>query len=115
MCLAVLSGCAGTGKTTINWGIIENLTLNVLQEVTIRHLPTGVVTSTSAILTGQRVDIGLPVSELLAESAIVSWLEQGRNYQVKLALPRSMDGKGSAPQVLVYRIYSGGRATVNLE
>lgn len=113
--MIISAGCTGiSSKPTINLGIIENTTKNSLHDVSIRQLPTNSLVKTSTILPLQTTELGLPTSKVLADFSVVSWIEEGRAYQVKLATPRTQSGDHPL-HVLIFRIYSGGQATISLE
>ena len=114
--MTVTTGCVSRpSKPIINLGIIENRTNNLLEEVAIRQLPTNALVKTTSILPQQNMELGLPVSKVMADYSVLSWLELGRSYQLKLATPTWQPDEGPRPQTLVFRIYSAGRATISLE
>jgi len=106
---------SGKDRTIIRRGVIENMTEVILKEVEVLHLPTNVITSVSAVLPNTRAEIGFQPTQLRADSAVLRWTERGRQIEVQLEVPQVAQEGKKGSLTLVYRIFSGGRVTVQIE
>ena len=114
VCLLVLNGCASTVMPTINEGVIRNQAGSELKDVSVKHNPTNNVASFAYILAGTDAKIGFSERQLLAESSILSWQENGQRFSQSFNLLQLSEQlqKGQTYKV-VYIIYRNGRATVS--
>jgi len=112
----LITGCQSTATTgfLITRGIIENNCKEEITNVKIMHLPTNAVATFSGVFPGTTAEIGFPEKELLALEAIVIWKEGNISYKKKLYLPKSSKLGTTTPQRLVYSIFTGGIAKVEL-
>ena len=106
---------SGKDRTIIRRGVIENMTEVILKEVELLHLPTKVITSVSAVLPNTRAEIGFRPTQLRADSAVLRWIEMGRQMEVQLEVPQVVQERSAGSLILVYRIFPGGRVSVQLE
>jgi hypothetical protein len=113
--MTTITGCVSMKPPVISRGVIENWTETSLRDVTVSHLPTHVKARFSVILPQFKAEIGFEPKELLAEEAVLQWAEDGQFHSVRLVLPQTLDTEETGPVILVYSIYSGGRATVKLK
>ena len=109
-------GCQNTATTgfLITRGIIVNHCQEEITDIKIIHLPTNAVAIFSGVFSGVTAEIGFPEKKLLALEAIVIWSENDISYQKKLQLPQNSQLKTVVPQRIVYSIFAGGIAKVEL-
>jgi len=109
-------GCKSitTSPLLITRGVIINNCEIEITNIKIVHLPTNAIASFSGILSGTTADISFSQRELLAHKAIVSWQEGNLSYQSQLKLTDHQQLTNSVSQRLVYSIYTGGVAKVQL-
>ena len=106
---------SGKDRAIIRRGVIENMTMDMLKEVEVLHLPTRFITSVSAVLPNTRAEIGFRPTQLRADSAVLRWIEMGRQMEVQLEVPQVAQERSAGSLILVYRIFPGGRVSVQLE
>ena len=112
--LLVFAGCGSQPqRAIITTGVIENAMNQVAHNVKVVHYPKGTFAEFSSILPSTTAEIGIRPTRLVSEEAEIFWSVNGRQYQVRLALPK-YEGKADVEKVLLYTIYPEGRATVRL-
>ncbi len=102
-------------RAIVRRGIIENMTTVMLEDVKVLHLPTRFITSVSTIHPKTSAEIGLRPTQLVADFAVISWVERGQHMEVRLDIPQIEPERDKGSLILVYRIFSGGRVSAQLE
>jgi hypothetical protein len=82
--------------------------------VEVLHLPTRVIAGVSSILPGLTAEMGIRPRELKAKSAVLTWHEMDRRYQVALTMPKTPAEDVSKRYMVIYQISQGGKASVSL-
>jgi hypothetical protein len=113
------SGSSHTNSTRgdtalISRGIIKNLSNYEIVDVEVLHLPTRVIAGVSSILPGLTAEMGIRPRELKAKSAVLTWHEKDRRYQVALTMPKTPAENVSKRYIVIYQISQGGKASVRL-
>lgn len=99
----------------IDRGIIENKTPNAILNVKLRHLPTNAIAGLSSILPGSRLDMGMSPKGLLADEAILEWVEKEIHHQQRLTLSAPVSSDSSVRWTLIYTVLPDGQALVRFE
>jgi hypothetical protein len=109
-CLLGLNGCQSP-RPILSRAVVLNSTPIIIQDVSVQHMPTRKIASASAILSGRTLDIGFSPQAMMADSAVVTWKENGVAREVKLKIPAApMDN--SSEFMLVYEIEPHGNVSV---
>jgi len=107
------AGCTGPSAVRLCGGVIENSAGRPLEQVRVEHRPTNRVIATSPLLPGRAFQLGFAERDLLAESAVLTWIDPILGpRQAAVALPRTAPSAG--PHELVYTVTAGGSVTVSL-
>ncbi|MBL4707948.1 MAG: hypothetical protein JKY48_05845 [Flavobacteriales bacterium] len=102
-------------RAIVKRGVIENMTTTMLEQVEVLHLPTRAITSVSAIYPGTSAEIGFRPTQLLADYAVLSWVQKGKQMKVDLEVPQVAEARNKGPLTLVYRVFPDSHVTVQLE
>lgn len=109
-----MTGCSSS-NTVVNKGVIENHSKQEVTDVSVLHLPTHVVVGLSGILPGSEAQIGISARELVAEQAVLRWIENGIRHQVTFELAEFQHIQDESSHILVFRIYENGKATLGIQ
>jgi hypothetical protein len=114
--LIVSSGCSKT-PVMADRVLVNNASEWKVTEVKVRHLPTNKIGAVSAILPKESLDIGFPKQPLLADRAIVRWIDgQGQNRSDELDIPYdSVAAKAKKAMSLIYIIHPSGSVSALLQ
>jgi len=112
----LILGCARP-HVLLGRTVILNATTDKITDVKVLHQPTNKSGSVNVILPQRALDIAFSGAPMLADEATVSWKDgQGIAREVTLQLPYSRTAADEGRIMnLVYIIYSGGVATVQLK
>ncbi|MDA9589945.1 hypothetical protein N9R65_04050 [Opitutales bacterium] len=117
--LLLLCICLGTAcnniidqRYTITLATIQNDTDGLLNQVRVRHQPTGAIGTTNYILPHRSFNVRFDGRAMMGDSATISWIdEQGEYYSNTLLLPKNQNNDDQEKQ-LVYRIRQGNQVSV---
>jgi len=114
--LILLSGCSKT-PVMADRVLVENASNWKVTEVKVRHLPTNRIGAVSAILPHESLDIGFPKQPLLADRAIILWIDgQGQNRSDELDIPYdAVAAKAEKSMSLTYILHPSGSVTAHLQ
>ena len=114
--LIVLSGCSKT-PVMADRVLVKNASEWKVTEVKVRHIPTNKIGSVNAILPQQSLDIGFPKQPLLADRAIIRWIDgQGQNRSDELDIPYdAAAAKAERTVSLTYILLPSGSVTAHLQ
>ena len=112
----VLSGCSKTPMMA-DRVLVKNASEWKVTEVRVRHIPTNKIGSVNAILPQQSLDIGFPKQPLLADRAIIRWIDgQGQNRSDELDIPYdAAAAKAERTMSLTYILLPSGSVTAHLQ
>src|SRR5210317_1091310 len=85
--------------------------------VKVQHIPTNRIGAVSAILPQESLDIGFPKQPLLADRAIIRWVDgQGQNRSDELDIPYdAVAAKAEKSMSLTYILHPSGSVTAHLQ
>ncbi len=114
--LIVLSGCSKP-PVMADRVLVKNASEWKVTEVKVRHIPTNKIGSVNAILPQQSLDIGFPKQPLLADRAIIRWIDgQGQNRSDELDIPYdAAAAKAERTVSLTYILLPSGSVTAHLQ
>lgn len=112
----VLSGCAKPPNMT-DRVLVENASEWKVTEVKVLHKPTNRLGEVSAILPQQSLDIGFPKQPLLANRALIRWVDgQGISRSDELSIPYdAAAAKAEKAMSLIYILHPSGSVTAHLQ
>ena len=111
-----LSGCSRTPMMA-DLVLVKNASDWKVTEVKVRHIPTNRIGAVNAILPQESLDINFPKQPLLADRAIIRWVDgQGQKRSDELDIPydaaAAIAGKAMS---LTYILLPSGSVTVHLQ
>ena len=111
-----LSGCSKTPMMA-DHVLVKNASNWKITEVKVRHIPTNRIGAVSAILPQESLDIGFPKQPLLANRAIIRWVDgQGQNRSDELDIPYdAAAAKAERSMSLTYILLPSGSVTAHLQ
>ena len=111
-----LSGCSKPPMLA-DRVLVKNASDWKVTEVKVRHIPTNKIGSVNAILPQQSLDIGFPKQPLLADRAIIRWIDgQGQNRSDELDIPYdAAAAKAERTMSLTYILLPSGSVTAHLQ
>ena len=111
-----LSGCSKT-PVMADRVLVKNASEWKVTEVKVRHIPTNKIGSVNAILPQQSLDIGFPKQPLLAQRAMIRWVDgQGQNRSDELDIPYDAKvAKAEKAMSLTYILLPSGSVTAHLQ
>ena len=114
--LVSLSGCS-KAPMMADRVLVNNASGWKVTEVKVRHIPTNKIGAVSAILPQESLDIGFPKQPLLAERAIIRWVDgQGQNRSDELDIPYDATAaKAERAMSLIYILHPSGSVTAHLQ
>ena len=97
--------------------LVKNASDLKVTEVKVRHIPTNKIGAVNAILPQESLDIGFPKQPLLAERAIIRWVDgQGQNRSDELDIPYDATAaKAERAMSLIYILHQSGSVTAHLQ
>ena len=112
----VLSGCS-KAPMMADRVLVKNASGWKVTEVKVRHIPTNKIGAVNAILPQQSLDIGFPKQPLLAQRAIIRWIDgQGQNRRDELDIPYdAAAAKAEKAMSLTYILHPSGSVTAHLQ
>ena len=112
----VLSGCSKS-PIMADCVLVKNASAWKVTEVKVRHIPTNRIGAVSAILPQESLDIGFPKQPLLADRAIIRWIDgQGQNRSDELGIPYdAAAAKAGRTMSLTYILLPSGSVTAHLQ
>jgi hypothetical protein len=86
-------------------------------EVKVRHIPTNRIGAVNAILPNESLNLGFPKQPLLADRAIIRWIDgQGQNRSDELDIPYdAAAAKAERTLSLTYILLPSGSVTAHLQ
>ena len=110
----LMLSCATSQPPSINLGIIENKTQWEVSDIKVTHYPMQTVANFSYILPHSSAQLGFSERAFLAESGTLSWTHGTKRFQQSFDLGnRAKALEKGQKYTIVYRIFKGGKATVN--
>jgi len=111
-----LSGCSKTPMLA-DRVLVKNASDWKITEVKVRHIPTNRIGAVSAILPQKSLDIGFPKQPLLADRAIIRWIDgQGQKRSDELDIPYdAAAAKAERSMSLTYILLPSGSVTAHLQ
>lgn len=114
LCISLGTACNNIHdqRYTITLATIQNDTDGLLNQVRVRHQPTGTIGTTNYILPHRSFDVRFDGRAMMADSATISWTDElGEYYSNTLLLPKNQNNDAQEKQ-LVYRIRQGNQVSV---
>lgn len=105
---------ASDSRVIIALGVIENATKTELTNVQVIHRPTGAIVGFSPVLPGKRAELGLPPRKLMADIAVISWVQLGEKHLVTLDIPKQSTDGSNGEMMLLYTVLPSGKVTAEL-
>ena len=111
-----LSGCSKT-PVMADRVLVKNASDWKVTEVKVRHIPTNRIGAVNAILPQKSLDIGFPKQPLLADRAIIRWIDgQGQKRSDELDIPYdAAAAKAERSMSLTYILLPSGSVTAHLQ
>jgi len=111
-----LSGCSNAPMMA-DRVLVKNASAWQVTEVKVHHIPTNKIGAVSAILPRESLDIGFPKQPLLAQRAIIRWVDgQGQNRNDELDIPYDATAaKSEKAMSLIYILHPSGSVTAHLQ
>ena len=111
-----LSGCSKT-PVMADRVLVKNDSDWKVTEVKVQHIPTNRIGAVSAILPQESLDIGFPKQPLLADRAIIRWVDgQGQNRSDELDIPYDATAaKAERTMCLIYILLPSGSVIAHLQ
>ena len=114
--LVVLFGCSKTPMMA-DRVLVKNASDWKVTEVKVRHIPTNRIGAVNAILPNESLNLGFPKQPLLADRAIIRWIDgQGQNRSDELDIPYdAAAAKAERTMSLTYILLPSGSVTAHLQ
>ena len=114
--LVVLFGCSKTPMMA-DRVLVKNASDWKVTEVKVRHIPTNRIGAVNAILPHESLNLGFPKQPLLADRAIIRWIDgQGQNRSDELDIPYdAAAAKAEKAMSLTYILHPSGSVTAHLQ
>lgn len=117
--LILLVGLSGCSKKPVmaDRVLVKNASAFKVTDVKLRHIPTNRIGSVSAILPNESLDIGFPKQPLLADRAIIRWVDgqsHGRSDELDIPYDAAVAESGK-PMSLIYILHPSGSVTAHLQ
>ena len=111
-----LSGCSRTPMMA-DRVLVKNASDWKVTEVKVRHIPTNRIGAVNAILPHESLNLGFPKQPLLADRAIIRWIDgQGQNRSDELDIPYdAAAAKAERTLSLTYILLPSGSVTAHLQ
>ena len=111
-----LSGCSRTPMMA-DRVLVKNASDWKVTEVKVRHIPTNRIGAVNAILPHESLNLGFPKQPLLADRAIIRWIDgQGQNRSDELDIPYdAAAAKAERTLSLTYILLPSGSVTAHLK
>ena len=111
-----LSGCSKT-PVMADRVLVKNDSDWKVTAVKVQHIPTNRIGAVSAILPQESLDIGFPKQPLLADRAIIRWVDgQGQNRSDELDIPYDATAaKAERTMCLIYILLPSGSVIAHLQ
>ena len=111
-----LSGCSKT-PVMADRVLVKNASDWKVTEVKVRHIPTNRIGAVNAILPHESLNLGFPKQPLLADRAIIRWIDgQGQNRSDELDIPYDASAaKAERTLSLTYILLPSGSVTAHLQ
>jgi len=111
-----LSGCSKPPMMA-DRVLVKNASDWKVTEVKVRHIPTNRIGAVNAILPNESLNLGFPKQPLLADRAIIRWIDgQGQNRSDELDIPYdAAAAKAERTMSLTYILLPSGSVTAHLQ
>ena len=111
-----LSGCSKPPMMA-DRVLVKNASDWKVTEVKVRHIPTNRIGAVNAILPNESLNLGFPKQPLLADRAIIRWIDgQGQNRSDELDIPYdAAAAKAERTVSLTYILLPSGSVTAHLQ
>jgi hypothetical protein len=111
-----LSGCSKPPMLA-DRVLVKNASDWKVTEVKVRHIPTNRIGAVNAILPNESLNLGFPKQPLLADRAIIRWIDgQGQNRSDELDIPYdAAAAKAERTLSLTYILLPSGSVTAHLQ
>jgi hypothetical protein len=111
-----LSGCSKPPMMA-DRVLVKNASDWKVTEVKVRHIPTNRIGAVNAILPNESLNLGFPKQPLLADRAIIRWIDgQGQNRSDELDIPYdAAAAKAERTLSLTYILLPSGSVTAHLQ
>ena len=111
-----LSGCSKPPMMA-DRVLVKNASDWKVTEVKVRHIPTNRIGAVNAILPHESLNLGFPKQPLLADRAIIRWIDgQGQNRSDELDIPYdAAAAKAERTLSLTYILLPSGSVTAHLQ
>ena len=111
-----LSGCSKPPMMA-DRVLVKNASDWKVTEVKVRHIPTNRIGAVNAILPNESLNLGFPKQPLLADRAIIRWIDgQGQNRSDELDIPYdAAAAKAERTMSLTYILLPSGSVKAHLQ
>lgn len=110
-CVFLLGGCR-TAAPLINQVLVRNDTAEIIDHVSVTHLPTREMASVSAILSGTELELNFKPGTVVSTHAVIQWTVRGVSHRAERIIPQWHPEHPERLFRLVYQILPRGDVRV---